>query len=97
MLARDPDCQAEEGGKALWNLEHLQPLLAAAAQVEVRRCRRLQGELPEYNEEALADKALGIDRCAPQPAVQPAGEPPHRPELQLPCLSAAVSGDLGRG
>lgn len=33
------------------------------AQVEVRRCRRLQGEQPEYNEEMLADKALGIDRC----------------------------------
>ncbi|KAL4436108.1 hypothetical protein ABPG77_005556 [Micractinium sp. CCAP 211/92] len=39
-------------------------------EVEVRRCRRLQGELPEYNEDALADKALGIDRldllCRPR-------------------------------
>ncbi|KAL4422435.1 hypothetical protein ABPG75_008632 [Micractinium tetrahymenae] len=39
-------------------------------EVEVRRCRRLQGEMPEYNEEALADKALGIDRldliCRPR-------------------------------
>lgn len=31
-------------------------------QVEVRRCGRLNGERPEYNEETLFDRELGIDR-----------------------------------
>ncbi|KAL4855053.1 Cell division cycle-associated 7-like protein [Chlorella vulgaris] len=31
-------------------------------EVEVRRCGRLNGERPEYNEETLFDRELGIDR-----------------------------------